>query len=283
MTEQQQQPVEAGATMDQAEKLPLLATIERLAGWQLGNRFVWLVYAAVLYLLLALSFVQWQSSIQGMKPRFDTLVLASNLMLVKEAGLITLALLFISSLPAIRNRWKATHKAQAFSTPLYAISMLLAIILVDALWLAPTIALHSYPQLAQEGYLIPLMLLQRDAIQLSVLFICVNIAFIAVAYLRLPFHLAGLLALCAHVGLGLLLTYTSVTHDWASRLNDVFYYNQLWQYIDGFPNWQRPQVFTNMQSAVQPYFLYYLCIGYGLWLFTFLLWLPRTFHISRSS
>jgi hypothetical protein len=276
------EPPKADAEPSAVAKLPPAEAVERIAAWLLGNRFVWLAFSCCLFLLLALSFIQWQSG-QAMKPRFDTMVLLANLMVVKEAGLLVIAMLLLGSLPGIQQRWQQHFPGLRFSLPLFAVAFMLTTVLADALLLTPLLVLHSYPQLAQEGLHVPLTLLQRDILQLVLLFVAVNCAFIVVLYTRLPSALTALFTPLLYCCGGLLLAYASTVQPWAWRLNDVFFYNQLWQYIDGFPNWERPEVYHNIQGGATPYLLYYFTVGVGVAAVTFLLWTPRAFHTAAQS
>ena len=60
-----------------AKRVPALNALEILAGLQLKNRYLWLVFFAAYYLLFQLTWVQFRHL------RFDTLELASHLMAVR--------------------------------------------------------------------------------------------------------------------------------------------------------------------------------------------------------
>jgi hypothetical protein len=78
--------------------------------------------------------------------------------------------------------------------------------------------------------------------------------------------------------LGYGITYLSSTTETFRRLNDVFYYNQLWRYSDAIPKLERPEIFHNIE---QPYFGYYFG-ALAVWAFTLLLLIPQTLRLSEK-
>ena len=260
-----------------------IEAIERCAALQLSNRFIWLV--AVIWLFLAgyLTLLQWQSEHFWKTEVFDTFQLVSFIMLLLETSLLACLLLVTLSTPQLVKRWYSRYANQPFSYALYGIAAVLSLALVFALLLIPFGALHSYPQMAAEGYSIPLMLLQRGLLVFVAVIISLNIVMLFRAYLRLPWWICGLLGIAWHIGLTFVIAKASFTTEQLRRLNDVFFYNQLWHYIDGFPNLQRPEVFHNMQTPEVPYFTLYLVIGLLVCIVSYLLWLPRAELLSRES
>jgi hypothetical protein len=196
-------------------------------------------------------------------------------MLIAEVCLLLIAVMLAAGTPHSRRAWYQRFPELRFSYAAHGLAAQLCLVLLIVLLLVPLIAAHSYPQLAEQGYNMPLMFLQRSVMLMFSLLISFNLMQLIALYLRLPWWLAALGGGCAQLLLGYAVTYFSSTTEALRRLNDVFYYNQLWKYIDGFPKLQREEVFTNMQSGDLPYFTYYSLVAVGLWLITLLLWLPR--------
>lgn len=254
-------------------RLGPLAILERAAGIQLSNRWLWLIFALGLYALLHLSYLQWHSSTALQAPQFDTLELMALLMAVTEATLLLAALVLVCATPATRAAWYRRHPRIRFSYIASGIGGAALIVLFLVLLLAPVLYLHRYPELATEaGMRIPLMMLQRALLVACALLISYNVMLLLQHVARLPLWLAGILGVTAHVGLGYAVAYVSFTSKAYERLNDVFYYNQLWRYFDWFPKLQARQVFHNIEM---PYFGYYVGLAAIAAIFLMLLWLPR--------
>ena len=258
-----------------SRRMPFGEALERLAGIQLANRFIWLVYALALYVLFQLSFIQWQSGTVFKHERFDTLQLAAHLMVTVEAALLLCAVLLAAGTPRVRQTWYGRFPESRFNYAASGLAADLCLVLLLALLLLPLLAAHSYPQLVEQGYNMPLMFMQRSVMLVFVLLTSFNVMQLLVLYLRLPWWLAAAGGACVHLLLGYAVTYFSFTTETLRRLNDVFYYNQLWQFIDVFPKLAREEVFANMQSGGYAYFTYYSLAAIGMWLITTLLWLPR--------
>jgi hypothetical protein len=258
--------------MPDRERMPALVVLERTAGIQLHNRFLWLVCALALYLIGQLSFVQWQTGRQLGMPRFDTLDLMSLLMAIIEGGLFLCALLLALSTPQVRRSWLARNSQQAFSFVAAGVGGALILVLLLLVLLAPVLALHTYPELASEAMMhIPLMMLQRGMLVLSAVLIGYNFILLLRYVVRLPWWLAGMLGLAAYGAFGYSLTYASFHGKALERLNYVFYYNHLWKYFDWIPNLQLSSEFHNIQM---PYYAYYLGAGAAAALVMMLLWIP---------
>jgi hypothetical protein len=255
------------------DRLGPLAILERTAGIQLSNRLLWLVFALGLYALLHLSYLQWHSSTALQAPQFDTLELMALLMAVIEATLLLAALVLACATPATRTAWYRRHPHIHFSYIASGIAGAALLLLLLALLLAPVLFLHRYPELVTEaGMRIPLMMLQRALLVACTLLVSYNLMLLLHHVARLPLWLAGILGMAAQAGLGYATTSISYAHKDYERLNDVFYYNQLWRYFDWFPKLQARQVFHNIEM---PYFGYYLGLAAIAAVFLMLLWLPR--------
>ena len=203
--------------------MPPLTVLERTAGIQLSNRFIWLAVLAAIYLVGQLSFVQWQTGTQLGHPRFDTLDLMSLLMAIIEAALVACALLLALGTPQTRRSWYARHPRESFSYIAAGIGGGLALVLLTAIMLAPVLYLHRYPELVEQANMrIPLMLLQRGTLVLVAVLISYNLILVLRHVLRLPWWLAGVLGLLAHAGLGCYVTYLSYYNSSYERLNYVF-------------------------------------------------------------
>lgn len=264
--------------MPSHDRMPALAVLERTAGIQLHNRFLWLVCALALYLIAQLSFLQWQTGTQLGMPRFDTLDLMSLLMAIIEGALLLCALLLALGTPQARRSWRARHPQQPFSLVAAGVGGALILVLLLLIMLAPVLALHTYPDLAAEAQVrIPLMMLQRAMLVLCAVLIGYNFILLLRHMLRLPWWLAGILGLAAYWGLGYYVTYVSFHGRALERLNYVFYYNHLWQYFDWIPNLQLSAEFHNIQM---PYYAYYLGAGAVAALVLMLLWIPSASILS---
>jgi hypothetical protein len=249
-----------------------LAVLERTAGIQLSNRFIWLVCALALYLIGQLSFVQWQTGRQLGMPRFDTLDLMSLLMVIVEGALLLSALLLALGTPQARRSWYARHASQPFSFVAAGVGGALILVLLLVIMLAPILLLHSYPELAAEAQVhIPLMMLQRSTLILSAVLAAYNLVLLLRHMARLPWWLSGMIGAAAYLGLGYYITYTSYQSSSLERLNYVFYFNHLWEYFDWFPRLQLSAEFHNIQM---PYYAYYLSAAAAAALVLMLLWMP---------
>lgn len=254
-----------------------LDTLERLLLIHLRNRFVWLATALSLVLILQLS------SMQSRFRRFDTLSLMSHIGVAIEAGLLAVAIICALATPRVRRawyEWAIPRDAGRFSYFLSAIAGNLAVTLALLVLLIPVLWLHRYPELTaiEIPIRVPLMMLQRGALLLAAVLATHNVALMLRYYLRLAWWLAALLAIAFHIALGYGVTYLSYTTEAFRRLNDVFYYNQLWHYTDALPaGWlQRPDVFHNIE---QPYFGYYFS-ALVVWALTLLLLVPQAQRLS---
>jgi hypothetical protein len=248
-----------------------LDSLERLTLLHLRNRFVWLV------VILDLILIGQLSMMQARYQRFDTLQLMSHITVCLEAGLLAVALICALATPRVREAWyagAAAREAGPFSYFGSALAGNLAITLALVVLLLPVLWLHRYPELLtiEHPVSIPLMLLQRAALLLAAVLLTHNVLLILRYYLRAPWLLCALLAGAFHVGLGLGVTYLSYNNELLARLNDVFYYNQLWQYNDALPKgWlQRGELYHNIE---QPYFGYFFS-ALILWAVSMLLLAP---------
>jgi len=251
--------------------------IERLAMFHLRNRFVWLVLVLALALIGQLSYMQLKFQ------RFDTLNLMSHLTVVIEAALVAIALICALATPRTREAWytwAVLRDGGHFSYFLSALAGNLTITCSLLLLLIPVLWLHRYPELLTTVHpiSIPLMMLQRGALLLAAVLVTYHVTLILRYYLRVPWALCALLGLVFHVTLGYLVTYLSFTTVGFQRLNDVFYYNQLWHYSDSIPKLQRDEVFHNIE---QPYFGYYFG-ALIIWALTLLLLVPQALRMSEK-
>jgi hypothetical protein len=251
--------------------------LERLTLFQLRNRFVWLVVVLDLILVGQLSFMQARYQ------RFDTLALMSHITACIEAGLLAVALICALATPRIREAWYAwavPRDAGRFSYFASALAGNLTVTLAMLVLLVPVLWLHRYPELltAEQPVSIPLMMLQRVALLLAAVLLTHNVLLILRYYLRLPWTACAVIAGAFHIGVGLGVTYLSYSTELLLRLNDVFYYNQLWHYSEALPKgWlQRPDVFHNIE---QPYFGYYFS-ALVIWALTVLLLVPQAQKLS---
>jgi hypothetical protein len=259
--------------------MPALTKLERTAGIQLSNRFIWLVCALALYLVGQLSFVQWQTGRQLGMPRFDTLDLMSLLMVIVESALLLSALLLALGTPQVRRSWYTRYPRQPFSFVAAGVGGALILVLLLVIMLGPVLLLHTYPELAAEAQVhIPLMMLQRATLILSAVLAAYNLILLLRHMARLPWWLAGTIGVIGYVGLGYYIAFRSYYSSGLERLNYVFYYNHLWEYFDWFPKLQLSAEFHNIQM---PYYAYYLGAATAAALVLMLLWMPSA--SNRSS
>jgi len=256
---------------------PALLVLERTAGIQLNNRFIWLLAAVTMYLILQLSYIQWQTATQLGNPRFDTMDLVAILQAICEACLLICALVLVIATPRIREAWYRKYPTEKFSYIATGFGGILALILLQAILLAPILFLHRYPELAAEGIRVPLMIMQRVVLVNCLLLASYNLMLVLRHVLRFPWWLAGILGALTHIGTGYYLTFLSNRYEALIRLNDVFIYNLLWQHFDKVPNLSTGEIFHNIQM---PHLAYYLGTGSIIALFTLILWLPRASTLS---
>lgn len=264
------------ATGKQVQVAPLLL-LERTAGIQLHNRFIWLALILALYLIAQLSFVQWHTGTNLGTPRFDTMDLMAILLVIIEGCLLACALLLVVGTPGTRMAWYRRYPAVRFSYVASGIGGILILILLQSILLLPVLFLHRYPDLQLEGINIPLMLLQRSLLTGCVLSLSYSVMLLSRHVLRLPWWLAGIFGAVVQMIAGWSCTYLSFTNSVFIRLNDVFFYNQLWKYIDRFPRLDSKTIFHKIEM---PYFGYYLGVGVIAALFALILWLPRASTLS---
>jgi hypothetical protein len=253
-----------------------IADIETLVKLHLRNRFVWLALGLTLLLIGQLSW--WQFRYE----RFRTeLELMGHITALIEAGLVATALICALATPRLREAWYTyvlPRHGRQFNYLLSAIAGNLTIIVGLLVLLVPVLIVHRYPDLAASELHIsvPLMMLQRCTLLLAAVLSTYHVALLLRYYLRAPWWLAGVLGLVWQVLLGYGITYLSFRTEFFARLNDVFYYNQLWRYSDRFPDLQRKMLTFNME---QPYFAYYFS-ALLLWAFTLLLLVPQTVRLT---
>ena len=256
--------------MSIAEKL------ERTAGLILSNRFVWLIFSCGLYLILQLSYIQWRSMKYSAATRFDTLELAALIMFILEVTLLFTAVLTIGATEQHCKAWYKRWPSSPFSYTLHGIAGFLCFYLFELLLLVPILLLHSYPQLTEQGYNLVVMFLQRAVLLGLIIQLFSSIILIMKYVLRIPSSFALISGIILYLVFGYTLIYISSSNEELSRLNDLYFYNQLWKYIEVIPNLQREAVFTNMQAPGTPYFTYYTVASAVLWLLSIALWIPAS-------
>lgn len=257
----------ADATRGQeARPLSVGSQIEKLIVLNATNRFIWLVFILTGLLLLQLSLLQRNTT------RFDTMELVAILMAVLEVAAVLILMLLLGGTPQTQAAWRKRHPATPFSYIANAIAAMLLCVVLIYILLVPLMIAHQYPDLIEKGIHIPLTMIQRVSLFLGAVLIAGNLACILRFYARLPWRLAALLGLVCHVVIGYLVILGSTQFEAMRRLNDVFYYNQLWHYTDLVPNLQNPQVFHNIE---QTYTSLYIFVAATAWLVTFLLWVPK--------
>jgi len=250
----------------------VLGGLERVAGIQLSNRFVWFVVAVTLLNIAMASVSQIQFQ------RFETLDLMAINGMFLELGLTLCMLILLLATPMTRRRWEERLPGLPFSYILNGIAAVLNCCLLLLLMLAPVLLVHRYPALEEAGIRIWLMLGQRQLLVLFAVLISANLLQIARYPLRLPWQAAGLIGAASQIGIGYYVAYLSYYNETFLRLNDVFYYNQLSKRFDWFPELTTQHVFHNIEA---PWFGQYAGAAALAWLFTLLLWLPAAAALSR--
>jgi len=245
----------------------LLAVIEILAAIQLRNRFIWLTLILAFYLLGHLTLIQLYYEI------FDTFRLMANLLVVVEVALLIIALLLALSTPKLRQVWEGRFQDSPFSYAASGFVGALNTILLLVVMLVPISIVHRYPELIALNINVPLMLLQRSLLFTCVILVIINLIYILRAYVPLLWFLCGIVGIAVYIAVGITVTYVSSYKESFAALNDVFFYNELWRYINGFPRME-----TAKESILIPLSQYVpsLLSGLGVWLVTYLLWIPRT-------
>lgn len=138
--------------------------------------------------------------------------------------------------------------------------------------LVPTLYIHRYPELgAAQNISIPLALLQRFLLLFLAIQLCTNLILILRWFTPLPRWLSASLGLCGYWALGYWITALSYSSERFMRLNDVFFYNQLWKHIDGYPDLMRSRVTLDINKDFPGFFMW-LLLAVSI---TSILWLPR--------
>ena len=241
-----------------------LAAIERLAGLQLANRFIWLVLGVGAYFIIQLF------AMQHFHQRFHENPLTSFTVGFIELSLLAVSIVLALATPAVILRLRrqrgvapgfaALGIASALSLALCAA---LLVILTSGLWLLPKVR-ETAPQL-------PLTLLQRAVLLYCMALLTYNIAMGLRYIARLPWSIAGILAAAAHFALGYALTYLSSVYDAMQRLNDISYYNALQSLVSALPRLTRDLVYNNIEM---PYYGYYVGVFMIIAVVTLWLWIP---------
>ena len=252
----------------------ILSDLERMIVLQFGNRFIWLTVLLAGLLIGHLTVLQIHA-LNGdttYGSGLSTFDLLASLMLVIETATIIIMLLSLLSEDALQRAWTTRWPKRPFSHLAAGLSSMPTQLLAALLLLLPTLYLHRYPELsAAQNISIPLTLLQRFLLVFLTIQLCANLTLILRWFTPLPRWVCALLALCGYWGLGYTLTVQSYVNDRFMRLNDVFYYNQLWKHIPSYPELMRDRVTLDINRDY---------LGFFLWLFavvcfTSLLWLPR--------
>jgi len=241
---------------------------------QFGNRFIWLTIMLAAVLIGQLTILQIRalggSGYYG--NGLSTFDLLASLMLIIESATLGVMLLSILGEDALVVAWKTRWPRRPFNPVAAGMSSMPTQLVAALILLLPTLYLHRYPELsAAQDISIPLTLLQRFLLLFLAIQLCTNITLILRWFTALPRWLCALLALCGYWGLGYWMTWLSYVNDQFMRLNDVFFYNQLWKHIAGYPELMRDRVTLDINRDF---------ISFFLWMFaavslTTLLWLPR--------
>jgi hypothetical protein len=223
----------------------------------LFDRRVWLLSGCGIFVVLTLSLVQARTA------AFDTLQLTARLMLVLETTLLLSAWLLAVS--CIRERTAAVGL-----TP-RGIAGAIVLCLQFALMMLPLLVLHRYPDLLKEGINLPLMLLQQGVLLVPCLLIAYHLMLGTQIQLRFPAWLSGPLVLSLYAWASLTFTRMSQDSDVFRRLNDLFYWNQLWLHLPDFQQLQTDYWTHRIEGS---WFVYYLLLLTGLTLLSLVFWLP---------
>lgn len=243
----------------------LLAAIERLAGFQLTNRYIWLALGTGAYFIIQLL------AVQHFRQRFHENPLTSFIVGFIELCLLTIAIMLALATPRVISRWQREHNGEQPSFAALGISAALGLALSAALLVALTFALWLLPKLRETAPQLPLTLLQRTVLLYCLALFTYNVTMGLRYIARLPWSAAGSLGVITHLITGYALTYLSSLYDSMQRLNDISYYNALQSLARWLPRLTRNLVFNNINM---PYYGYYVMAAVFLAAGTLVLWIP---------
>jgi hypothetical protein len=252
----------------------ILSDIERMIVLQFNNRFIWLTLLLAGLMLAHLTIVQI-NALQGLSPYgngLSTFDLLASLMLIIESATLAVMLLSILGEDALRQAWLQRWPTRRFNHVAAGMSSMPTQLVAALILMLPTLYMHRYPELsAAQNISIPLTLLQRFLLLFLAIQLCTNLILILRWFTPLPRWLAALFGLCGYWALGYWMTVMSFTSERFMRLNDVFFYNQLWKHIDGYPDLMRSRVTLDINRDFLGFFMWML-LAVSI---TTLLWLPR--------
>jgi hypothetical protein len=243
----------------------MLATIERLAGFQLANRYVWLVLGAGAYFIIQL-FV-----IQHFRQRFHENPLTSFTVGFIELSLLSIAIMLALATPKVVQRWQHEHQGEQPGFAALGLSSALTLAFCAALLTILACSLWLLPKLRETAPALPLTLLQRTVLLYCMALFTYNITMGLRYIARLPWSACGIMGVIVHLTLGYALTYLSSLYDSLERLNDISYYNALQSLALALPRLTRNLVYNNIKM---PYYGYYVVVSVLLAVGTLVLWIP---------
>jgi hypothetical protein len=243
----------------------MLAAIERSAGFQLANRYIWLALGVAAYFIIQLF------AMQHFRQRFHENPLTSFIVGFIELSLLTVAIVLALATPAVILRWQRKFAGPQPGFTALGISSALTLAFSAALLVLLTCALWLLPKLRETAPQLPLTLLQRTVLLYCMALFTYNVTMSLRYIARLPWNICGILGVAAHLALGYALTYLSSLYDSLERLNDICYYNALQSLVLALPRLTRNLVYNNIKM---PYYGYYVVAFISLAVGTLLLWIP---------
>jgi hypothetical protein len=147
----------------------------------------------------------------------------------------------------------------------------ITLLITLAVELLPLLYFHQYPELAQDGVHVPLLLLQRGLLIALGALAAYHVMLGLSLQLRLPSWAGAPLTLALYGWATLGLIRLSQDNSAFGRLNDLYYWNQLPAHLPDFPLLQTERWTHNME----PQWLgYYLLLFAGAAAATLVLWVP---------
>lgn len=243
----------------------ILAAIERLAGYQLANRYIWLILGIGAYFIIQLF------AVQHFRQRFHENPLTSFTVGFIELCLLTIAIVVALATPMVITRWQREYSGEQPSYAALGLSAALALAFSAGLLAALTCSLWLLPKLRETAPQLPLTLLQRTVLLYCLALFTYNVTMGLRYIARLPWSAAGILGVITHLAAGYALTYLSSLYDSMERLNDISYYNALQSLARWLPRLTRNLVYNNINM---PYYGYYVMAAIVLAAATLALWIP---------
>jgi hypothetical protein len=254
---------------DRRDKPTTLAEIEQALKHRLKDRVFWLVAGMGLYLGLMLSLLATRFPEQ-----VKTFDLLARIVVVVEATLVLLAI-FLAWQTAARwvNGPTAMHSRLSLGlSGLVVIPVVVLCILMTLLYF------QQYADLAEQSIHVPVTLLQRVVLLTLVVVTQYNVLLALLLQLRLPAWTAIPAVLSLHLWISHSVSRLSHSNPSWHKLNDIFYWNQLWHHLPEFPNLATDRAIHNIG---QPTLAIAITLLLVMAVLTSALWLPAAAKLDR--